>query len=1253
MAEERVSPEVVWGELITRSAERSDEWIAAIRASDAAEPGLLGGANRDPESFEFTRRLIEFVVGTDDAFTSALGLREVAQDVPESLPARDRLAVKAGGIASLGLPWAVMPVARRWLRDRVSHLVLAAKLPTGSTPGKLTALTESLRRHTEAGWTPVVHPLGEPVYGPVGAETEIVRLAALAAHPAVKHLVVDPARIAPGGSDWSEVDDVALAATALRPIFEAAAEHGTVISVEPTSVRWLRLVPELLTRALADPALDRVHVGTKIFAELPESREIYDRISRWALRRVAEGGAPAEIVIGVAGVAGAERIASIQSGLAVPVIENRAELTAQLLRLCELALHPGRAAVLRPVIASEDPWVLAAVVELATQREIRDLISLRLRSGVAPGLAQTLLAELGEVRILLPVAAPQDFSGAVETLVGLAAEAADAESAASRLERVLHAGGAEESEDDTDPASAEREAFGAAALAADEDAPTSHRTQRRAREWDPTERDSALFYRAPDEPARFETGGLTAAVLGLTRGETGEWQLGEFAPTREIPARSDSGFANEPDTDASVVENRNWARECLLRAGRDAEARSGGGGGGAGGGAGGGGGAGAGAHDTVALSPADLDAAAVAEAAYESGKRWAAEPHRIRALRLRRGALAVVAARDRLLQTLALDTGAPVAELDAEINRIVDAGRYCGQLAEGLEAVRGATFVPDRLALVAADKYTPLSTQAEAVLATIAAGTGVLWTVPQRLFRSASALVEEWEIGGLIPGVVRIESVFAGWTLGGLVAYSGTDRAVVFGNRADARALVRHRPELRIEGHFHIRGSMVIAPSADLGRSVPDLVTSAFRGAGSDPRAIQAAILVGSVARSSRFRESLADAVRALRVGDTAHPGDRDPLGFDLGPLAAAPTEAGLRALTELGRGEEWLVQPQQLDDAGLLWSPGVRWGVSESSTFWSDAIGVPVMGVLNCHSLADGIAKQNAAGSGAVAGLQANDGDEILSWLEESQAAALSINRPTTATRIERQPSGGWNEAVMGMAALAGGPNWLLALGSWLPREGTRSETLHLRGLDPEVQLLIEAAQEELSYEEFDALRRAALADALAWRTSIGVVRDKVGLGIERNVLRYWPVATHVRLAEQAPVAALLRVLAAALLVRAPIAVSTGEVLPPEISEFLAAQNIEVSLERDDDWIERIAVTGPLGAQGVVASRVRLIGGDPVRVAEWMGGLDRAALWAEPVTMAGPVELLTLLREQSVSARAHRHGLAVAVPGLDGLLEG
>ncbi|MBL3699624.1 aldehyde dehydrogenase family protein [Leucobacter luti] len=1218
--------------------------------------------HHDPDSFDFTRRLLELVAGTEDTLASAVGLRDMAQEVPASMGARDRLAVRAGGAASLGLPWAVMPLARRWLRARLSSLVLATKLPTpdetpdatgGYAPGRLTALAEGLRLLREDGLVPVLDPLGDAVHGPARAAAEVRRLAALAAHSAVSHLVVDPARIAPGGTEWSAEADTAAAAAALQPILAAAAEHGTTVHLEPRSVHWARLVPGILARALVDPALDRARVGARVFAELPESREQYDQLSRWAQRRVVDGGAPSEIVIGVAGVAGAERIASILGGLAVPVIEDSTEIAAQMLRLTELALHPGRAAVLRPVIASEDPMLLAAAVELAAQRDISELVSLQLRAGVVPGLAETIAGQGVEVRGVLPVVAPREFAGAVDLLIGLASEAADPGSVASRAAALLPAEAAGSAEtagsaesagsavsgEAPEPAppvitalDAERAAFAAAAELAAAPAPASHRTQLRAREWDPSERDSALFYRAPDEPARFDTGGLTAAVLGLSRGATGAFTLSELAPPRGIPALSESGFANEPNTDASLPANREWLREQLGHASdRVTELDA--------------------TNDTIALSAADLDPVRAVASARESGERWSMHGPAARAVRLRRAALAVVAARDRLLQSLAADTGAPAGELDAEINAIVDAARYSGQLSEGLGAVRGASFVPGRLLLVASDAGTALSRQAEAVFSGLGAGSAVLWAVPQRFLGSATALIEECEAGGLTPGAVRVVATAAHGTVAELAANDEVDRALVLGDRGLGRELAHRRPDLRIEGQFRARGSILVAPTADRARAIADIVASGLRGAGTDLSAAHEVILLGGVARSREFRADLADAVRALRVGDTARPGTADPLGFDLGPLPEPPTAAGRRALTELGRGEEWLVEPRQLDESGRLWSPGVRLGVAPTSDFWTDALGVPVIGVIAVHTLVDALAVQNAPGSGSVAGLHSTDGDEILAWLEEVQAAALSINRATTDARIERQPSGGWNDAVMGLPALSGGPNRLLALGSWQLRQGTRSDTLHLRGLEPEVRLLIEAAQPSLSYEEFDAVRRAALADALVWRTAFGIDRDTVGLGIERNALRYRPVVTQLRLAENGAAAGLIRVLAAALLVRAPIAVSTGQLLAPEVAELLELQGVEVSLERDEDWIERLAVSGPLGPGDVPASRIRLIGGDATRVAEWMGGLDRAALWAEPVTMAGPVELLTLLREQSVSARANRHGLAVAVPGLDEVL--
>src|SRR5690606_37177494 len=131
--------------------------------------------------------------------------------------------------------------------------------------------------------------------------------------------------------------------------------------------------------------------------------------------------------------------------------------------------------------------------------------------------------------------------------------------------------------------------------------------------------------------------------------------------------------------------------------------------------------------------------------------------------------------------------------------------------------------------------------------------------------------LEEWEVGGLPKGTVRVESVFAqeaGGTLARLAAEPGIDRAVVLSGRDIARDLARHRPDLRIEARLPSPGFTLVTPSADFDSAVRDIVASAFAGAGGHPAAAGGVILLGSAARSLRFREGLADAVRQLRVGD-------------------------------------------------------------------------------------------------------------------------------------------------------------------------------------------------------------------------------------------------------------------------------------------------------------------------------------------------------------------------------------------------
>ncbi|MDO4241928.1 MAG: hypothetical protein Q4C71_05290, partial [Microbacteriaceae bacterium] len=381
-------------------------------------------------------------------------------------------------------------------------------------------------------------------------------------------------------------------------------------------------------------------------------------------------------------------------------------------------------------------------------------------------------------------------------------------------------------------------------------------------------------------------------------------------------------------------------------------------------------------------------------------------------------------------------------------------------------------------------------------------------------------------------------------------------------------------------------------------------------------------------------------------LADTAETAPAEPLAAAIPPLAAPPTATQLRLLTELDHGESWLLQPRQLDETGLRWSAGIKLGVKPDSDFWLHLAGLPLIGVTHARRFSDLQDACNTIGSGAVASLHSWDAAEIIPWLGSTRAASLLTNQPTVPGQVERVPSGAWRASGCGIAQLAGGPNHLVALGNWQLREGTPSSTLHLRGLTPEVTRLIELAQPHLSYAEFDLLRRAALSDELAWRTELGVARDTSGLGIVTNILRYWRVPTHVRFAENTTAPAALRVLAAAMLLRAPISVSSGRKLGSEITALLASQNIAVVAENDETWLQNITLHGPRVADSEV-ERIRLVGGDAMRLSEWLAARRHVDIWAQPVTMAGPVELLTFLREQAVSINHLRHGTHADLPDL------
>ena len=102
-----------------------------------------------------------------------------------------------------------------------------------------------------------------------------------------------------------------------------------------------------------------------------------------------------------------------------------------------------------------------------------------------------------------------------------------------------------------------------------------------------------------------------------------------------------------------------------------------------------------------------------------------------------------------------------------------------------------------------------------------------------------------------------------------------------------------------------------------------------------------------------------------------------------MSPLIRPPDGPLQRALHTLDGGERWLVEPQQLDSEGRLWSPGVRLGVAEGSWFHRTECFGPVLGVMRARDLDHAIELQNAVDFGLTGGIHSLDPHEVDRWLE------------------------------------------------------------------------------------------------------------------------------------------------------------------------------------------------------------------------------------------------------------------------------
>jgi RHH-type transcriptional regulator, proline utilization regulon repressor / proline dehydrogenase / delta 1-pyrroline-5-carboxylate dehydrogenase len=612
----------------------------------------------------------------------------------------------------------------------------------------------------------------------------------------------------------------------------------------------------------------------------------------------------------------------------------------------------------------------------------------------------------------------------------------------------------------------------------------------------------------------------------------------------------------------------------------------------------------------------------------KAGARWAKKPAADRAVILLSAADQLAHRRAELLSVMMQEAGKTLQEGDPEISEAVDFARYYAQSALDLESIDGAEFQPARFTLVTPPWNFPVAIPAGSVLSALAAGSAVAIKPAPQVRRCAAVMVEALWAAGIPKDVLQLVDVEEGQVGRSLISHPGVDRLILTGGFETATLFRSWRADLPLLAETSGKNAIVVTPSADFDLAVSDIVKSAFGHAGQKCSAASLVILVGSVARSDRFRRQLLDAITTLRVG---YPDDPQSV---MGPLVEPPGGKLLQGLTELGPGENWLLTPQLLDDEGRLWSPGVRDGVKTGSACHLTEYFGPILGLMSAKSLDEALAFQNGVDYGLTAGIHSLDPDEVAFWLDRVQAGNCYINRGITGAIVQRQPFGGWKKSSVGPGAKAGGPNYLMGLGTW--KRGRSSVDAVSPESHPMYATLLPYLAEGRAERE-DFFLRAMASDEVAWSRRYGISCDSTGLDVERNVLRYRPTPVTLRAAGFVPLADIIRVYLAGARAGSSVSLSLTDPLPDDVVAALRqpgegfAPLREYVVETEREFVSRVSGKPP--------ARIRLLGSRADALAVAFDGDPTIAIYGHEVTESGRVEMLPFVVEQAVSLTAHRFG--------------
>ncbi len=1066
-------------------------------------------------------------------------------------------------------------------------------------PGEKEIMYTHLQKRRDQGVRMNLNHLGEAVLGESEAASRLATYIKDMEDPEIEYISVKISTIFSQISSLAFDNTVAVLKDRLSQLYRSAQKNrfvrkdGTAVpkfvNLDMEEYRDLEITIAAFTQTLDQEEFRNHSAGIVLQSYLPDSFAKQKELTEWAKKRVAERGAPIKIRIVKGANMEMEQVDAAIHNWPLAPYDAKLDTDANFKCMVDYGMQPENIKAVHMGIASHNLFEQAYAYLTAQKNGVEKYSSIEMLEGMANHVWRAIQKVSDQSALLYaPVATKEEFINAIAYLI----RRLDENTAEENFLRY------------------------------------SFNLKTGSDEW------KFLKKTFADSCERKESVKKTPNRIQNRNTETWSEPAGTF---------HEKQFCNEPDTDWSLPVNRIWAETVrdhwmnrsaeqipLVIAGEEIFAD----------------------RDTVECFDPNrfpekiptavyaFATAADAEKAVSIAKSdpdgWRSKTLAQRHEILSKVALEIRKSRGDLIGCAAANTGKIFTEADPEVSEAVDFAEFYPWSAKLFENLGTVSCKGKGAGLVISPWNFPIAIPCGGIAAALSAGNTVIFKPASAAVMTGFHLCQCFWKAGISKNTLQFVPCSGSSVGPKLTGHPDVDFIILTGGTDTGLQILKDRPDILLAAETGGKNATIVTAMSDRDQAIKHILHSAFSNSGQKCSATSLVILEKEVFADEKFRKQLVDAARSYATGSAWKFRNR------MGPLIAPPKGDLQKALTTLEPGEEWALEPINIDGNPHLWTPGIKWNVQPGSyTHMTEFFG-PVIAVMKANDLEHAIKLVNQTGYGLTSGLESLDEREQAVWKEKMEAGNLYINRVTTGAIVLRQPFGGMKKSALGAGIKAGSINYVSQFMDFADSGFASAGPIQK---DYRILRVAQEWEQKLKWgqlgEYADDLKKTVQAvKSYLWNAEQEFFQAKDWFRIrgEDNHMRYLPVGTVlVRVHTNDSLFEVLARIAAVQIAKCRLIVGIPKDLSNAVTEFLSGRegkrilgSISLTHHTDQEMIDSLPHI----------ARIRYAAPDRVP-AEVFKAAAKSGFYISrsPVLMEGRIEMLHYFREQTVSDSYHRYG--------------